>query len=110
MKKYLFLALIGGCLATESMAQPYIVINAVEAPYQVAEEQGFWDKTKDVASDTWDGAKEVTSDVWNGTKKVTSDVWDGTKDAAADIKDGVSGNNESAKPEETPQKNDVKKN
>lgn len=110
MKKYLFLALAGWFFAAECTAQPYIVINAVEAPYQVAEEQGFWDKTKDVASDTWDGAKEVTSDVWDGTKKVTSDVWDGTKDVAEDIKDGVSGDNESAKPEESPQKSDGKKN
>ena len=110
MKKYLFLALIGGCFAAKSMAQPYVVINAVEAPYQVAEEQGFWDKTKDVASDTWDGAKEVTSDVWSGTKKVTSDVWDGTKDVAEDIKDGVSGNHENTKPEEAPQKSDDKNN
>lgn len=52
-------------------------------------EEGIWDSTKNVASDTWSGTKEVTSDVWDGTKKVTSDVWDGTKKVATDVKDGL---------------------
>jgi hypothetical protein len=95
MKKYLFCAIFGfsGLLFAEpSIAQPYIVINAAEKPYQMAAEgQGFWGKTKTVTSDVWDGTKEVTSDVWDGTKKVTSDVWDGTKEVAQDVEEGVSG-------------------
>ena len=70
----------------------------------IAEEQGMWDKTKDVASDTWDGAKNVTSDVWDGAKKVTGDVWDGAKNVASDVKDGITSHDT---PDAPPQSNDA---
>lgn len=94
MNKFLFYGFFGLCgllLCNTGEAQSYIVINAVEEPFQTAENQGVWDKTKEITADAWDGTKEVTSDVWDGTKKVTSDVWDGTKNVASDIKDGITG-------------------
>jgi hypothetical protein len=92
MKKYVFylvlglagLPMINICEANDAkIISPNII--------QLAEGNGVWEGTKNVASDTWKGTKEVTSDVWDGAKKVTSDVWDGTKNVASDVKDGVTG-------------------
>ncbi len=79
MKKYIFYLLLG-------------ITFSLTTQSAIAEEQGMWNKTKGVASDTWDGAKNVTSDVWDGAKKVTGDVWDGAKNVAGDVKDGITGN------------------
>ncbi len=104
MQKCLFLTILGLCMVgftAASEAQSYIIIDAAQKPLQVAEGQGFWDTTKEVAGDTWDGTKEITSDVWDGTKKVTGDIWDGTKNMAKDIKDGVTEDDHTS-PDEKP--------
>ena len=93
MKKYVFylvLGLVGTTIASicEANDAKVILPNII----QLAEGNGVWEGTKNVASDTWKGTKEVTSDVWDGAKKVTGDVWDGTKNVASDVKDGVTGN------------------
>jgi len=78
MKKRLFYPLLGvGCLFCCGIAF------AQKTPIILAENDGFWE-----------GTKEVASDVWKGTKEVSSDVWDGTKNVAGDIKDGVTGRDE----------------
>lgn len=78
-------SLVNICKANEAkIISPNII--------KLAERQGVWEGTKNVASDTWEGAKEVTSDVWDGAKKATKDAWEGTKNVASDVKDGVTGN------------------
>ena len=68
MKKHL-IYLVCGLISLSATNNCYAQNSA-----QMAENDGVWESTKDIASDTWDGTKEVTGDVWDGTKKVTSDV------------------------------------
>ena len=80
----------GNATAQTANAHPKFVIVKI-AENNAVQNDGVWDKTKEISSDVWDGTKEVGSDVWDGAKKVTGDVWDGAKEVGNDVKDGISG-------------------
>lgn len=112
MKKnifYLSLALCGIIFATSSHANDISPKNIDTVTIKVAENNGVWEGTKEVAKDTWEGTKNVTSDVWDGAKNVTSDVWDGTKKVGSDIKDGISGDKKEHQIKDNNDKDDMHK-
>lgn len=83
-----------GVNAQTANTQPKFIILKIAENNTGQNDDGVWDKTKEISSDVWDGTKEVGSDVWNGAKEVTGDVWDGAKEVGSDVKEGISGNDE----------------